>query len=45
MNSGSAKYDMFTIKHRHASKYLEVCHPRCLCENWKGYAVKHNCVN
>ena len=24
---------------------LEVCHPRCVCENWKGYVVKHNCVN
>jgi len=23
----------------------EVCHPRCVCENWKGYVVKHNCVN
>jgi len=25
--------------------YLEVCHPSCVCENWKGYAVKHNYVN
>ena len=28
---------------------LLVCHPRCVCvcvcENWKGYAVKHNYVN
>jgi len=24
---------------------LEVCHPRCVCENWKGYVVKHNYVN
>ena len=24
---------------------LEVCHPRCVCENWKGYVVKHNSVN
>jgi len=24
---------------------LEMCHPRCACENWKGYVVKHNCVN
>ena len=23
---------------------LEVCHPRCVCENWKGYVVKHNSV-
>jgi len=23
---------------------LEVCHPRCVCENWKGYVVKHNYV-
>ena len=22
---------------------LEVCHPRCMCENWKGYIVKHSC--
>jgi len=25
--------------------FLEVCHPRCVCENWKGYVVKHNYVN
>ena len=24
---------------------LEVCHRRCVCENWKGYVVKHNYVN
>ena len=24
---------------------LEVCHPRCVFENWKGYVVKHNYVN
>ena len=24
---------------------LEVCHPRCVCENWKGYVVKHSSVN
>jgi len=24
---------------------LEVCHPRCVCEYWKGYVVKHNSVN
>jgi len=24
---------------------LEVCHPRCVCENWKGYVVKHYYVN
>ena len=24
---------------------LEVCHPRCVCENWKGYLVKHNYIN
>ena len=24
---------------------LEVCHPRCVCENWKEYVVKHNYVN
>jgi len=24
---------------------LEVCHPRCVCENWKGYVVKHSYVN
>jgi len=23
----------------------EVCHPHCVCENWKGYVVKHNYVN
>jgi len=24
---------------------LEVCHPRCVCRNWKGYIVRHNYVN
>jgi len=24
---------------------LAVCHPRCVCENWKGYVVAHNYVN
>ena len=24
---------------------LEVCHPQCVCENWKGYVAKHNYVN
>jgi len=24
--------------------YLELCHPRCVCENWKGHVVKQNCV-
>jgi len=24
---------------------VEVCHPQCVCENWKGYIVKHNCVD
>ena len=23
---------------------LELCHPRCVCENWNGYVVKHNYV-
>jgi len=23
----------------------EVCHPCCVCENWKGYVVIHNYVN
>jgi len=27
------------------SRKLEVCHPRCVCENWTGYLVKHNYVN
>jgi len=27
-----------------ATLHLEVCHPRCVCENWKGYVVKHNYV-
>ena len=22
----------------------EVCHSHCVCENWKGYVVKHNCI-
>ena len=24
---------------------LEVCHPRYVCENWKGHVVEHNSVN
>ena len=24
--------------------HLEVCHPCCVCENLKGYVVKHNYV-
>ena len=24
---------------------LEVCHPRCVCENWERYVVKHNYVS
>jgi len=24
---------------------VEVCHPSCVGENWKGYVVKHNYVN
>jgi len=27
-----------------ATLHLEVCHRRCVCENWKGYVVKHNYV-
>jgi len=23
---------------------LEVCHPHCVCENWKGYVVKHTSI-
>jgi len=23
---------------------FEVCYPRCVCENWKVYVVKHNYV-
>jgi len=25
--------------------YQEVCHPRCVYENWEGHVVKHNYVN
>ena len=24
---------------------MEVCYPRCVCENWKGHVAKHNYVN
>ena len=24
--------------------FLEVCHPCCVCENWKGYVFEHNYV-
>ena len=24
--------------------FQEVCHPRCVCETWKLYIVKHNFV-
>ena len=29
----------------YACQNLELCQPRCVCENWKGYVVKHNYVN
>ena len=29
---------------RKYSWYSEVCHPRCVFENWKGYVVKHSCA-
>jgi len=36
----------FTLKITLTCSYiLEVCHPRCVCENWKGYVVKHNSVH
>ena len=25
--------------------FMEVCHPRCVFENWNGYSVKHKYVN
>ena len=34
-------YSLWEIK----KDSLEVCHPRCVCENWKRYVVKHNYVN
>ena len=41
---------MYKIKEKHTKHttiytLLEVCHPRCVCENWKGYVAKHNSVN
>ena len=35
----------FIIRTDYIQWNLEVCHPRCVCENWKGYVDKHNCVN
>ena len=29
----------------HGAESFELCHPRCVCENWKGYVVKHIYVN
>jgi len=47
---GSSTYGAEVVRYNHpVSKYhkisLEVCHPRCVCENWKGYVVKYNYVN
>jgi len=33
------------IMQLNTGEFLEVCHPHCVCENWEGYAVKHNSVN
>ena len=38
LRSLQAKAILVRIVFRQA---LEVCHPRCVCENWKGYVVKH----
>jgi len=36
--------DATNILHK-AVTCLEVCHPCCVCENWKGYVVKYSYVN
>ena len=43
MNTADTQRTLFTA--RQSNIILEVCHPRCVCENWKGYVVKHNSVN
>ena len=35
---------IFRLYLKYLLSKLEVCHPRCVCENWKGYVVKHNYV-
>jgi len=35
----------WTKKNHNIQMAGEVCHPLCVCENWKGYVVKHNYVN
>ena len=37
--------DVFDIDREKEDLYLEVCNPRCVCENWKEYVVKHNYVS
>ena len=34
-----------SVELKDSCRKLEVCHTRCVCENWKGYVVKHNYVN
>jgi len=36
---------LYLILMLYTQSNLEVCHPRCVCDNWKGYVVKHNYVN
>ena len=36
---------LFPLRYELSIYKLEVCHPRCVCENWKGNVVKHNYVN
>jgi len=37
---------VFLSLYKKCSVYnFEVCHPHCVCGNWKGYVVKHTCVH
>ena len=38
-------YGSLGVKRLNRCRKFEVCHRRCVCENWKEHVVKHNYVN
>ena len=39
------QHNRFITQGSYIGYMLEVCHPCCVCENWRGYVVKHNYVH
>jgi len=49
-NQVTEKYRTFTVIRKISIHFIslfdfEMCHPRCVSENWRGYVVIHNYVN